>query len=411
VTVGSKDLQGWRGFTVEPAPGDWSPIEEFILDIICDGDKDLASLTLDWMAALAQKPGRHAETAPVVIGGQGTGKNFWAETVLAHSFDGRHAKVTTNTRQIVGEFNKLLSGTCLVVLNEAGLTTQAEVNAIKGLITAPTVLINRKGIDAVDEPSMLHFIFLSNAGPGSVMKIEPDDRRFIFYKVSERRKEDIAYFASLYRHLENGGRAAMLDALLRRDVNWDRLRIAPRTAPKQQAKRANWSPVTWFLYLQMRELGQDHWANFEMKNDRDRTKVRRVVKADLAREYGFYLQHQLKARDLPGDPQTVLQDAFRAMFAADGDTAEWNFNRPVKVEGVATRDFWTLPDWADFKARFAKFCGDSLDDLEISDAEQQSAYEGEAVPTSKEAEEAEARAKAAVGALIGQSALAVEEPM
>ena len=108
------------------------------------------------------------------------------------------------------------------------------------------------------------------------------------------------------------------------------------------------------------------------------------------------------------DPREPAPELLRRLLGA---AMEYVQKHPLVLDLLHGETLRTLPDWADFKARFAKFCGDSLDDLEISDAEQQSAYEGEAVPTSKEAEEAEARAKAAVGALIGQSALAVEEPM
>ena len=114
------------------------------------------------MAALFQRPGQHAETALVCVGKQGVGKNVVANEVLAKTFDGRHARVTTHTRQVLGDFNDILSGLCLLVLDEAGLQRQAEYSAIKGLITGHTIDINRKNIQIATERSMLHLMVLSN---------------------------------------------------------------------------------------------------------------------------------------------------------------------------------------------------------------------------------------------------------
>jgi hypothetical protein len=146
IHIGPRDLNGWRGFTVTPTPGLWTLTRDtFIREIVCRGNPDYFEWLLDWMAALFQQPGKHAETAVVGVGKQGIGKNVFAKDVLARTFDGRHARVTTHIRQVLGEFNDILSGLCLLVLDEVGLTTERDYNAMKGLITGDTIDINRKG--------------------------------------------------------------------------------------------------------------------------------------------------------------------------------------------------------------------------------------------------------------------------
>lgn len=40
----------WRGFSVDPKPGDWSLLHKHILDNICGGDKSLFKYVLGWLA-------------------------------------------------------------------------------------------------------------------------------------------------------------------------------------------------------------------------------------------------------------------------------------------------------------------------------------------------------------------------
>lgn len=64
------DYNAYLGFTVTPAPGDWSNNRDHLLRIICSGDRKSYDWLFNWCAAFVQQPGRHAMTAVVLRGGK-----------------------------------------------------------------------------------------------------------------------------------------------------------------------------------------------------------------------------------------------------------------------------------------------------------------------------------------------------
>ena len=354
IRVGPHDLNGWRGFTVQPAPGAWSLTRDTLIkQILCRDDVALFEFTLDWMADLFQRPGQHAETSLVLTGKQGTGKNVFGGFVLGRTFDGRHARVTTHTKQVLGEFNDILSGLCLLVLDEVGLNTPAEYSAVKGLITGHTIDINRKGIRIDTENSMLHVLFLSNHDVP--LKVAADDRRFVFYNLADTYVNDTTFFGKVACELdERGGRAAMLHELLARHVQRDHLRLAPNTTPKQLAKRESWTPAQWFFFRMMRESGPNSWVNH---TDRVNKPLRRLKKTDTTGEYQQYLAETNSRREVK-DARSELHNELKKLVPKD-----WEFNRVVSEGGVLVRDYWTLPDWEAFTASFAQAVGCAIGEL------------------------------------------------
>jgi hypothetical protein len=349
VHVGPRDLNGWRGFTVPPAPGAWTLTRDTLIKhVMCRNDVALFEWTLDWMADLFQRPGLHAETALVLTGPQGVGKNVIGDMVLGRSFDGRHARVTTHTKQVLGEFNDILSGLCLLVLDEVGINTEAEYNATKGLITGHTLDINRKNITLSAEDSMLHLVFLSNRVVP--LPVAVDDRRCTFYDLDFIHKEDITFFAAIERELDGGGRAAMLHELLSRTIDRDRLRLAPDTKSKQLAKRENWTHAQWFIYRMMRDVGEAKWKTTEL-GGKD---VRVIAKDRTAADYAAYV-HDTKSRREVKDARTELHRELKRLMPEGFD-----FNRPTSVGNIQVRDFWTLPDWQTFHQSFALAVGCSV---------------------------------------------------
>jgi hypothetical protein len=359
--LGPRDLNGWRGFTVQPAPGDWSLTRnELLWRVACQEDPATFNFTLDWLAALFQQPGRHAETGLVFTGHQGTGKNFLAETVVAMTFDARHARTTPHTRQVLGEFNGILSGLCLLVLDEVGLGTAAEYNATKGLITGHAIDINRKGIDVDTEPSMLHVMILSNEDVP--VPIARDDRRLVFYKLTDAHRNDTKFFGSVARELdEQGGRAAMLHELVNRPIaDWGALRQAPDTKAKQMARRGSWTPVQWFMFREMRDLGPEQWSPTKLHEE----PIRLVDKKELTTKYETYLKSTNSRREVK-DAQGELREGLRGLLPEGW--SDYRFNRPVSENGELNRNSWTLPGWEVFTASFAQAVGCPLEELLAED--------------------------------------------
>jgi hypothetical protein len=349
VRAGARDLNGWRGFTVEPAAGDWSLTRDRLLfEVMCGSRQDHFEWLLDWVAEMMQAPGRHGETSLVGIGPQGVGKNVVGNLLLARTFDGRHARVTTHIRQVLGEFNDILSGLCFLVLDEVGLTSANDYNAMKGLITGHTIDINRKGIRVCSEPSMLHVMFLSNLD--TPLSVAADDRRFAFFQFADTYQNNARFFAAVAEELDaKGGRAAMLYDLLARKVDRDRLRLAPDSELKQASKRQSWTAAQWFLYRELREHHAD-WSNHGEN--------RRIKKAEWAGAFEAYARQTNRLESLR-DGHVELRKALKKTCPP-----EWDFNRPVWDGVSTTRDCWTLPPWETFRGWLEVSLGCSLEDLD-----------------------------------------------
>jgi hypothetical protein len=202
----------WQGFAVEPKPGDWTLNRQHIRDIICGGDRRLEKWLHNWIAALVQRPGQHAWTAPLLRGGQGVGKGHLVSTILGKLFRAPQFAHLTRPEHLTGDFNEHLSSKVLVFADEAFWGDKGAANDLKGLITEDSIWINEKHLPKRSEPSSLHVIIASNAD--RPVPVERDDRRFVVFDVDESKKNDQAYFTGLHHELDNGGREALLHYFL-----------------------------------------------------------------------------------------------------------------------------------------------------------------------------------------------------
>lgn len=241
-------LNLWQGFAVERAPGDWHLMAEHIETIIAGGDPKLADYVINWSAWLVQNPGERAEVALALRGLEGSGKGIFGHSLKA--IVGSHAVQVTDPKLFAtGRFNGHLDRCVFLFADECHWPGNKQYEGqLKGMLTEPTRMIERKGIDAYAATNMLHVLISSNdawvvpAGVGA--------RRFVVCDVSDARKGDFAYFAALGRELENGGLAAMLHALLEVDLRgWHPRQIVETEALRDQKERSLTPEDEWLLGL------------------------------------------------------------------------------------------------------------------------------------------------------------------
>lgn len=279
------DYNGYQGFTVVPAPGDWSKNREHIRAIICAGQPEVYEWVINWMAALFQLPGRHAWSSIVLRGGEGIGKGHFADMMIGKSFHAQQYLHLIGANQLTAEFNEHFSGKVFIFGDETcwGGEKQA-AEKLKGLITEDTILIHRKFLKAVGEPSALHIVIASNhEWPVAIPK---DDRRFLVADVADDKRQDQEYFAGLRHELEHGGRAAMLYDLLQHQVNDAALRQPPDTGAKRDVKERTFS-------------GEEVWLQNWLANI-DGTWTNRVMKSALYEDYKRSLPHSVRPRSIMG---------------------------------------------------------------------------------------------------------------
>src|SRR5262249_41511460 len=96
------------------------------------------------------------------------------------------------------------------------------------LITEETLLIEPKGIDTFVVRNSLHLILSSNND--WVIPAGADARRFFVLDVASTRIRDFSYFAAIAKEMDSGGREALLDLLMQRDLSQFNIRSVPLTS-------------------------------------------------------------------------------------------------------------------------------------------------------------------------------------
>jgi len=206
----------WRGWPIEPKEGPCDLILNHIREIICSEDLVLYEWVVDWLAYMFQNiGGRRSDTAIALLGGQGTGKSFFINTI--GKLLGRHFKQISQQLQLTGNFNLHLKDALLVYLDEAIWPGDKRAEGhLKSLITAPLVQIEGKHKDAFHITNHIRVMFSSNNR--RVVPAGLDERRFCVLKVSDKRKNDRAYFKKIQDQLDNGGYAALLHFFLNKKI-------------------------------------------------------------------------------------------------------------------------------------------------------------------------------------------------
>jgi hypothetical protein len=110
------------------------------------------------------------------------------------------------------------------------------VGRLQGMITEPTLPIERKGFDLILVPNYLHVVML--AEPGWVIPAGRHERRYAAFSVSDARRGDRAYFKSLYDQIDEGGAEALMWDLQRMDLDGWHPREIPESLLKGTALQA-----------------------------------------------------------------------------------------------------------------------------------------------------------------------------
>ncbi|USA39879.1 RepB family DNA primase [Pelagerythrobacter marinus] len=205
----------WRGFDIEPRPGDWSLMREHIRRVLARGNEAHASYILNWTAWSFQNPGSPPRVAPVFRCGEGIGKGMFASN-LVRAF-GHHGLHVTSMGQVSGRFNSHLRHCCMLFADEIDAREGKGSGALRGLISERTIPCEGKHKDLVEVPNHIHLLMASN--DKWVVPAGTDARRYAVFDVSGEQKGDKAYFDALATQMAEGGLAAMLHDLLEADLS------------------------------------------------------------------------------------------------------------------------------------------------------------------------------------------------
>ncbi|MBX3520731.1 MAG: hypothetical protein KF835_12035 [Xanthobacteraceae bacterium] len=224
VTTPPYVLNLWRGFATEPRQGDVTPFLELV-DALCGGDRVLVNYILAWCADLIQNPGAKCGTALVFLGEQGTGKSTFVR-ILEAMVGRAYCLTVPSARMIVRNFNSQLEAKLLVVLEEGSFKAH-EMAVLKDIITRDRMLCEPKGVDPFEVDNMIRVIVDTNQS--HAIHAQGNERRFVAIPVSNRYREDTAFFQRLMEWFNADGKSAVLHFLKNYDLSGINLRVVPRT--------------------------------------------------------------------------------------------------------------------------------------------------------------------------------------
>jgi len=253
--VVGKYLNLYSGWGVIPKKGDATPFLNHIREIICSGDDELYDYVVKLVALTVQYPGRRSGVLMTLIGDEGVGKGVFLNTI--YTWFGQHGFRAGKPEQLTGKHNAHLVDVLFVLADEAFFAGDAKNgDALKGLITEPTITIEPKFMDASETDNKLSVMASTNHD--HAVRMSPSDRRNIPIKVSDARKQDASYFGPLIKWLEGDGKAFALHHFLHNvDVSdFDAQRDRPNVQVMLDQKMATLSH-DWLFWRECIDMG--HW--------------------------------------------------------------------------------------------------------------------------------------------------------
>ena len=208
--------------------------------------KKLFDYLWKWMAHLSQKPGEKPGVAIVLRGQQGTGKGTFCG-VLKELVGRKAYKEVASMGRITGNFNAHLQNALLVNANEALWGgNKSHEGALKALVTDEELAIEPKGVDTYFIKNCMRLIVTSNEAWAVPMGL--DDRRFLCLDISDKVKEDTAYFKTIHEQMKNGGYEALMQELMNVNLDGFDVRTKPQTNTGHDMKLLSASPVEQWWY-------------------------------------------------------------------------------------------------------------------------------------------------------------------
>jgi hypothetical protein len=236
----------WRGFAVEPRPGDCSKFLAHLRDNVAQGHEPTFNWIVAWFADIFQNPGAKKGTSVAFRGSQGVGKTKVGEVIGSLIGDG-HYVLVSSPRYVTGQFNAHMASLLLLHADEAFWAGDKSAEGkLKDMVTGHRHLIEHKHFDPVSVMNLIRLFVTGNAD--WVVPAAFGERRFCTLDVGEAHKQDHAYFKAIDEEMDCGGREALLHYLLSFDLSMVNLRAIPKTAALLEQQISSLTPEqAWWL--------------------------------------------------------------------------------------------------------------------------------------------------------------------
>jgi hypothetical protein len=227
-TIHGDKLNQWNGYPIKPKQGaTWQLFDLHLRLIVCQGDDECYQYLLNWIARGLQYPNLNGQVAVVLKGEKGCGKGLALN--FLKSLYGQHGVQINNTRHLTGNFNAHFADCCFLYADEVFFAGDKQgENVLKGLVTEPTLMVERKGIDTESITNRLKIVMSSNND--WIVPASSDERRYFVVEVASEYRNKKTYFDPLRAELDNPDtKAAFLFDMLRRDISQFDVHNVPET--------------------------------------------------------------------------------------------------------------------------------------------------------------------------------------
>ena len=261
----------WQGFAVKPMRNDalLARIYYHMREVVCAGHADLYNYLIKWIAFTVQYPAKPAGSAIVLRGEKGCGKGTLGHFLRA--IWGAHGMHIANAKHLVGNFNGHLNDICFLFADEAFFSGDKQHEGVlKALITEPTIMIERKGIDSVQQPNYLKVFMATNSN--FAVPASRDERRYCVFDVTSSYIGNTKYFNELHADCSSKEvRAAFLAAMQAVDLSgWHTGLIPDSVGLREQRYFSMDSVQKWLVDVLMCEKWESHsegWLNVLASDD------------------------------------------------------------------------------------------------------------------------------------------------
>ncbi|KAA6375297.1 MAG: hypothetical protein EZS28_029176 [Streblomastix strix] len=221
-------------------------IEQFlglVKDTISANDERVYEYISNWFAFIVQNVGKKTETATILKGLQGIGKNVFTNA-LCKLLAGYSSKNIIDIDDFVGKFNTAIENMMLAIANEMknfGDSRISNMDVLKSIITESSFEINEKYVPKHEVENVVNIMIVTNnIYP---LKIENSDRRYAVCECSPVHRRDLAYFTTLCNSFDEDFYNNLFTFFMTRDISQFNPRNIQMTQAKKDIIKASISPV------------------------------------------------------------------------------------------------------------------------------------------------------------------------
>ncbi len=342
----------WRGFVCDAVPYSSGTDEQkrgfdmfmaHAKENICRGDQELFTWLMGYFAHMVQKPYERPLTTLVLRGGKGVGKNALIDRV-GNLMGSGHYLVAHDGRYLTSNFNAHFDSCLCLVLDEAFWSGDKNAEGkLKGITTAPEILIERKGKEPYMVDNLVRLVIIGN--DKWLVPASFDERRYAVLDVGNGRKQDGVFFQEMKEIIDDrGGNQLLLHYLKTFDLSQVNVNKAPATQALLEQKEASLEPFEqwWFDCLTNKEfVGSDF--NIPWNRDVDKSLVRDAYSS-------YYRKRNIRGR-LPDD---------RSLGRMVKEVCPSVVTNQKRREGSNTVNIYRLPTIEDAREEFEQRMGQKI---------------------------------------------------